>query len=71
MVYGLDGCPAGARDFSVLHTTQPPIRWALWALSQEVKWQGCEADHSPPSSAEVKNDEAIPPFPHTSSWHGA
>jgi hypothetical protein len=26
-----------------------------------------EADHSPPSCAEVKNDEAVPPFPHTHS----
>jgi hypothetical protein len=28
---------------------------------------GCEADHSPPSSAEVKNDGVIPPLPHMSS----
>jgi hypothetical protein len=27
-----------------------------------------EADHSPPSSAEVKNDGAIPPLPHMSPW---
>jgi hypothetical protein len=27
-----------------------------------------EADHSPPSSVEVKNGGAIPPFPHSSSW---
>jgi hypothetical protein len=25
----------------------------------------------PPSSAEVKNGGAIPPLPHTSSWHSA
>jgi hypothetical protein len=29
----------------------------------EVKWPRREADHSP-SSAEVKNFEAIPPLPH-------
>jgi hypothetical protein len=29
----------------------------------------CEADHSPPSAAEVKNDGAIPPLLHTHSWH--
>jgi hypothetical protein len=32
---------------------------------QGVKWQGPEGDHSPPSSAEVKNDGLIPPLPHT------
>jgi hypothetical protein len=30
-----------------------------------------EADHSPPSTAQVKNDGAIPPFHRTSSWHDA
>jgi hypothetical protein len=34
-----------------------------------VKRQGREADRSPPSSAEVKNDGSIPPLPHTSSWY--
>jgi hypothetical protein len=28
-----------------------------------VKRPGCEADHSPPSSAVVNNDGAIPPLP--------
>jgi hypothetical protein len=36
-----------------------------------VKGPVCEADHSPPSSAEVKNGEAIPPHPPMSSWHSA
>jgi hypothetical protein len=36
-----------------------------------VKRQGPEADHSPPSSAEVKNGGAIPPLPHMFSWHSA
>jgi hypothetical protein len=35
-------------------STQPPIQWVRGALSLEVKWSGREADHSPPSSAEVK-----------------
>jgi hypothetical protein len=30
-----------------------------------VKLQGLEADHSPPSSDEVKMREAIPPIPNT------
>jgi hypothetical protein len=35
--------------------TQPPIQWVPEALSLGVKRLGREADHSPPSSAEVKN----------------
>jgi hypothetical protein len=46
-----------------LGPTQPP--------SLGVKWQGCEAEHSPPSSGEVKKGAAIPSLPHTSSWHSA
>jgi hypothetical protein len=52
-----------------LGPTQLPIQWALGAFSLGVKWLGCEADHSPPSSAEVKNGGAVPPLPSTSSWH--
>jgi hypothetical protein len=37
-----------------LGTTQPPIQWVPEALSLGVKRPGCEADHSPPYSAEVK-----------------
>jgi hypothetical protein len=32
-----------------------------------VKGMGCEADHSPASSAEVKNNETIPQLSHTFS----
>jgi hypothetical protein len=35
--------------------TQPPIQWVPGVLSLGVKQLGCEADHSPPSSARVKN----------------
>jgi len=38
-----------------LRHTQPPIQWALWALSLGIKRPGREADRLPPSSAEVKN----------------
>jgi hypothetical protein len=38
------------------------------ALSLGIKLQGLEAEHSPPSSIEVKNNAAIPPLPHTSAW---
>jgi hypothetical protein len=43
------------RTSTVLGLTQPPIRWVPGALSLGVKRPGREADHSPPSSAEVKN----------------
>jgi hypothetical protein len=39
---------------TVLGPTQSPIQWVPGALSLGVKWPGREADHSPPSSAEVK-----------------
>jgi hypothetical protein len=41
------------------------------AGSPGVKRQEHKADHSPPSGVEVKNDGAIPPLPHMSSWHCA
>jgi hypothetical protein len=37
-----------------LGLTRPPIQWAPGPLSPGVKRQGREADHSPPTSAEVK-----------------
>jgi hypothetical protein len=55
----------------VLRPTQSPIQWVPWALSLGVKWLGYEADLLPPPSAEVRNDGAIPPLPHTSLWRGA
>jgi hypothetical protein len=44
-------------------STQPPIRWVPGPLSLGVTRPGHEADHSPPSRAEVKNGGAIPPSP--------
>jgi hypothetical protein len=35
--------------------TQPLMQWVSGVLSPGVKRQGREADHLPPSSAEVKN----------------
>jgi hypothetical protein len=46
-------------------------QWEPGAISLGVKRQGREANHSPPSSAEVKNDGDIPPPLQTSSWHSA
>jgi hypothetical protein len=56
----------------VLGCTQPPIQWVPGALSMGVKWLGHEANHSPPSSAKVK--ECVELYLHshnTPSWHGA
>jgi hypothetical protein len=61
------------QDFSLLHSVQTdyeahPASYP-GALSMGVKWQGCEADHLPPSSAKVKKGGVIPPLPHMTSWH--
>jgi hypothetical protein len=37
-----------------LGPAQPPIQWVPGALSPGVKRPGCDADHSPPTSAEAK-----------------
>jgi hypothetical protein len=47
-----------------LGPTQPPIQGVLGAFSLGVKWPGCEADHSPPSGAKVKNGGVISIFLH-------
>jgi len=40
----------------VLWPTQPPIQWVPEVPSLGIKRPGCEADHSPPCTAEVKNE---------------
>jgi len=35
--------------------TQPPFQWSPGALTPGINQPGHEGDHSPPSSAEVKN----------------
>jgi hypothetical protein len=50
---------------------QLPIKSISGALSSRVKLRGREADHSSPSTAEIKNGGATSPLPHTSSWRGA
>jgi hypothetical protein len=41
------------------------VQWvgAGEAVPPGVKWPGCDANQSPPSSAEVKNGGDIPPLP--------
>jgi hypothetical protein len=41
------------------------------AISPGLKRPGSNADHSPPSTAEVKNGRAIAPLADMFSWHGA
>jgi hypothetical protein len=36
-----------------------------------VKRPGLEAYHYPPSSAEIKNNDTIPPLPHMFPWNSA
>jgi hypothetical protein len=50
----------------------PPVQWVPEDLSMGVKWSGRKANHSPPSSAEVK--ECVVLYlnsPNTPSWHRA
>jgi hypothetical protein len=49
--------PVLARNVSLLHSVQTG--------------SGPEGDHSPPSSAEIKNGGATPPILHMSSWRSA
>jgi hypothetical protein len=54
-----------------LGPTQSPIQWVPGALSPGVKLQGREADHLPPTSAEVKNTWIYTSTPHKFSWRSA
>jgi hypothetical protein len=74
---GLDSIPNSAEFFS--SPQRPDRQWGppsllsngyRWLFSRWLKRPGCEADHSPPSRAEVKNAGTITPLPFTSSWLG-
>jgi hypothetical protein len=57
---------------TALGPTQPPMQCVPGAFSLEVKRQSYEADHSPPSNAEV--EEWVGLYfhsPNTPSWRGA
>jgi hypothetical protein len=67
---GLVSIPDRSKSFfSSPQPTERSIEWVQGALVPGVKRPGRETDHSPPSTAEVKNDGAIPPLSHTSSWY--
>jgi hypothetical protein len=75
-VLGLDS-RRGLRNFlfitgsrTVLGPAQPPIQWLPGAVSLVVKRSVREADHSPPSNAEIKNAwgyTSVPPV-HINEW---
>jgi hypothetical protein len=57
------------KHIQALGPTQPPIQWVLGALFLGIKRPGREADHSLPSSAEVKGWVALYLHsPNTPSW---
>jgi hypothetical protein len=84
--YGLDGrgigVPSPGRGkISLFSTSSRPVpgpteastQWVPGDISPGVKRPGRKADHSPPSSAEVKKGGARPSPPphHMSSWYSA
>jgi hypothetical protein len=49
--------PLSSVSRPALGPTQPPVQWVSGVLSPGVKSRpGRDADHSPPSSAEVENE---------------
>jgi hypothetical protein len=55
LINGREKMVNGILIITALGPTQPPIHWVPGAVSLGVKRSGREADHSPPSSAKVKN----------------
>jgi hypothetical protein len=59
---------AGAKHLSLLHSLQAgseahPAYYPKGTVSLQVKRQGCDADHIPLPSADVKNGVVVPPLP--------
>jgi hypothetical protein len=73
--YGLDGGGIESRwgrDFShtsrpALGPTLPPVQWVP-GLSRGVKRPGRGADHPPPPSAEVENEQSYTANPPLGPW---
>jgi hypothetical protein len=56
-------------QYEYKYFNQQPIQCVQSAPSPLIKQQGCEADHKPTPSAEVKDDGAIFSLPHVTEWH--
>jgi hypothetical protein len=56
---------------TALGPTKHPIKWVIWALSLGVVRLEREADHPPPSSAEVKNARSYTSTTQYVSWRGS
>jgi hypothetical protein len=80
--YGLEGLGSivggGEIFFSVLHSIQTvsgahpgSYPMGIGGSFRKAKRPRRDVYNSPSSCAEAKNNGAIPPLPHTSSWHGA
>jgi hypothetical protein len=56
---------AAVRTFSLLHAVQTgsEVHPASFQMDPRVNRPSREADHPPPSNAEVKNNGATPPLP--------
>jgi hypothetical protein len=54
---------------SGIHPVSSPV--VTGTPSTGIKRQGREADHSPPSSTEIKNGGAVPTLSKTPLWRGA
>jgi hypothetical protein len=66
--------PAGARYIPLLHSVKTGSgahSTVTGIVSMGVKRSGSEADHPPPSNAEVNIGGATPPLHYTSSWRCA
>jgi hypothetical protein len=68
---GQENCVYSMVPTPALGPTQPPIQCMPRVIFQGVKRPHHEANHSPPSSAEVQNGGATLLLPHKSSWRGA
>jgi len=56
---------------TALDPTQPPIQWIPGSLSLGAKRAECEADHSLPSCAEIKECVELYLYSPNTSWSGA
>jgi hypothetical protein len=71
--YGRASIPGrGVKPFlfprTILRFSGFSVKWAQEALYWVLKWPSSDADHSPPSRAEVENIGALPLVPRSLFW---